>query len=91
MSRARGRARDGSSRLGTAARTAIIAGAVAVVSSRVARRMRLSPALQPAPPAASQASVDRLHVELTRLTELRDAGVLTDEDFAARKARLLAP
>jgi hypothetical protein len=32
-----------------------------------------------------------LHVELTKLAELRDAGLLTEEEFAAQKARLLAP
>jgi hypothetical protein len=91
MRRAVGRGRKGPSPLGTAARTAIIAGAAAVVSGRVARKARMSPALQPAPPATARASVDGLHVELTKLAELRDAGLLTEEEFAAQKARLLAP
>lgn len=89
--RERGQRQAGPSRLGAAARTAIIAGAAAVVSNRLTRKARLPPALQPAPPAAARASVDGLHVELTQLAELRDAGLLTDEEFAARKARLLAP
>jgi hypothetical protein len=91
MRRAQERGRDGPSWLGAAARTAIIAGAAAVVSGRVARKARVSPALQPAPPAAARASVDGLHAELTRLPELRDAGLLTEEESAARKARLLGP
>lgn len=72
------------------ARTAIVAGAAAVVSARVARRARVSPAVQPAPPAAARTSDDELHVQLTRLAELRDAGVLTEEEFAVQKARLLS-
>ncbi|TYP81163.1 SHOCT domain-containing protein [Blastococcus xanthinilyticus] len=91
MRRAQGRSRNRPSRLGTTARTAIIAGAAAVVSGRVARKARVSPALQPAPPAAARASVDELHVELTKLAELRDAGLLTEEEFTTHKAHLLAP
>jgi hypothetical protein len=91
MMRAQERRRDRPGRLGAAARTAVIAGAAALVSGRVARKARMSPALQPAPPAAARASVDELHVELTKLAELRDAGLLTEEEFAAQKARLLAP
>ncbi|NEK57987.1 hypothetical protein GCU56_08895 [Geodermatophilus sabuli] len=68
----------------------IIAGAAAVVSSRLTRKARVSPALQPAPPAAARASVDEVHVELTESADLRDAGLPTDEEFAARRARLLA-
>ncbi|GAA3772008.1 hypothetical protein GCM10022403_004100 [Streptomyces coacervatus] len=48
------------------------------------------PAAPPPPPAAAQPSAgSALLDELKRLGELRDQGVLTDEEFAAAKARLL--
>ena len=48
---------------------------------------------QPAPTPASapaRPSVDELHAQLTKLGELRQAGLLTDAEFAEQKARLLA-
>lgn len=45
-----------------------------------------------APPAPAPASMDEKIEQLTQLTQLgklRDAGVLTDEEFAAQKAKLL--
>jgi hypothetical protein len=42
----------------------------------------------PASPGAGPADVI---TQLTRLGELRDAGILTDEEFAVQKARVLAP
>jgi Short C-terminal domain len=43
-----------------------------------------------APPAPAAArSVDDLHAQLMKLGELRQAGLLTDDEFAAQKARLL--
>jgi hypothetical protein len=35
-------------------------------------------------------SVDDLHAQLTKLGELRQSGLLTEEEFATYKARLLA-
>jgi Short C-terminal domain len=46
-------------------------------------------AAAPAPAPAGR-SVDDLHAQLTKLGELRQAGLLTDDEFAAQKARLLA-
>jgi hypothetical protein len=40
--------------------------------------------------AAAGSGVDQLHTQLMKLGELRQAGLLTDEEFAAQKARLLA-
>ena len=40
--------------------------------------------------AAPRPSVDELHAQLTKLGELRQAGLLTDAEFAEQKARLLA-
>ncbi len=42
----------------------------------------------PPPPAASDP--DDMIERLQKLGELRDSGVLTDEEFAAQKARILA-
>jgi hypothetical protein len=47
-----------------------------------------APPPPPAPPAAAPSQVD-LVAELTRLGQLRDSGILTDEEFAAAKAKLL--
>src|SRR5918995_3902897 len=46
------------------------------------------PAAAPAPAAATGAP-DALTAELERLAALRNQGVLTDEEFAAAKAKLL--
>ena len=41
-------------------------------------------------PAANPIGIDELTRELTKLDELRSSGLLTDEEFARQKARLLA-
>jgi hypothetical protein len=90
MRRGRGRGRGGPSLLGTAARTAVIAGTATAVSGRVgAAQQAQQPARAPA--AVSTPNVDELHSQLTKLGELRQAGLLTEEEFAAQKARLLSP
>jgi Short C-terminal domain len=78
------------------ARTAVIAGTATAVSNRVSRRQANrwaqedqgqyyeEPAAAPAAPAA-----DPLE-ELKKLGELRAAGVLTDAEFEAQKAKILA-
>jgi Short C-terminal domain len=38
---------------------------------------------------AAPSGVDHLYAQLTKLGELRQAGLLTDEEFATQKARLL--
>jgi hypothetical protein len=45
---------------------------------------------EPAPPQPAATSTDDVIEQLTRLGELRDQGVLTDEEFAAQKARILS-
>jgi membrane protease subunit (stomatin/prohibitin family) len=80
------------------ARTAVIAGTATAVSNRVSRRQaeRWSQEDQgqyqeqyqePAPAAAPAA--DPLE-ELKKLGELKDSGVLTDAEFEAQKAKILA-
>ena len=81
------------------ARTAVVAGTATAVSNRVSRRQanRWSEQEQqqyaqqaPPPPApAPAASGDDMISELKQLAELHDQGVLTDEEFAAQKAKLL--
>lgn len=60
----------------------------AQVEAQVADALRAQ-ASAPAPPQAAAPSVDDLHAQLSKLGELRQAGLLTDEEFAQQKARLL--
>jgi hypothetical protein len=87
------------------ARTAVIAGTATAVSNRVSRRQAQrwqqqgsypydepEPAYQePAPqyaPPPPEPQVDMVQ-QLKDLAELKDQGILTDEEFAAQKARIL--
>jgi hypothetical protein len=45
---------------------------------------------QPAPPAATPAAGDDMMSQLEKLGQLHDQGVLTDAEFEAQKAKLLA-
>ncbi|MFD8960881.1 SHOCT domain-containing protein [Streptomyces anulatus] len=83
--------------LGTIARTAVISGTATAVSNRVERRdMRRqgvaqapqTPAAAPPPPAPAPAGTDRVS-QLTQLADLKAQGLLTDEEFATEKARIL--
>ena len=77
------------------ARTAVVAGTATAVSGRVQRRQaqRWSGqdpyAQQQAPPPAAPAGGDDNIAKLKELGELHQSGVLTDEEFAAQKAKLL--
>jgi membrane protease subunit (stomatin/prohibitin family) len=80
------------------ARTAVIAGTATAVSNRVSRRQgnrwaqqeaeqqQAAMPQQAAPAAPSQG--DSL-AQLKELGELRDQGVLTEDEFAAQKAKIL--
>jgi hypothetical protein len=84
------------------ARTAVVAGTATAVSNRVSRRQEGRWAQQeqrqweqeqppPAAPAAPAASPSEDPIaKLKQLGELHDSGVLTDEEFASAKAKLLA-
>jgi hypothetical protein len=84
------------------ARTAAVAGTATAVSNRVSRRQAArwqqqgggyqdqgydapppQPAPAPAPPAADPIA------QLKQLAELKQQGILTDEEFAAQKAKIL--
>ncbi len=75
------------------ARTAVIAGTATTVSNRVSRRQGERWAQQeaegtpqqPVAPAAGESVID----QLKELGELKSQGILTEEEFAAQKAKLL--
>jgi putative oligomerization/nucleic acid binding protein len=79
-----------------AARTAVVAGTATAVSGRVARRQNAKweeqdaqqyqqqAAAAPPPPAEDDATT-----QLQNLANLHAQGVLTDEEFAASKAKIL--
>ena len=79
------------------ARTAAIAGTATAVSNRVSRRQgnrwaqqdaQAAPAPAPAAPAPASSAADMVAV-LKQLGELHADGTLTDEEFAAQKAKIL--
>ena len=87
------------------ARTAVVAGTATAVSNRVSRRQAerwqqqdyeqqaqyaAAPPPAPAPPPAAPAAGGAdMTAELERLAALRNQGVLTDDEFAAAKRRLI--
>lgn len=81
------------------ARTAVVAGTATAVSNRVSRRQGERWAQQeqpqqappaPAPPAPAAESGSSMIDQLKELGELKAQGILTEEEFAAQKAKLLA-
>ena len=76
-----------------AARTAVVAGTATAVSGRVQRRQAAKwdeqDAQQYAQEAPAQAPEDDSAAQLQNLAQLHSQGVLTDEEFAAAKAKLL--
>lgn len=82
-------------------RTAAVAGTATAVSNRVSRRQaerwsqqEIEPepgygAPVQAPPAPAAAAPDPI-AQLTDLAALRAQGILTEEEFAEQKARILA-
>ncbi len=86
------------------ARTAVVAGTATAVSNRVSRRQANRWAdqdmqqgyaqeeayYQQAPPAAAAPSTEDKLEQLKQLGELKTAGVLTDAEFEAQKAKILA-
>ena len=76
-----------------AARTAVISGTATAVSGRVARRQmgmaaQEAAAHQAAAPAAAPAQDDSL-AQVEKLAALHAQGILSDEEFAAAKAKAL--
>lgn len=87
----RGR-RHGAGLARTMARTAVVAGTAQTVSGRVAAHQRATSA-KTATAQGTRAKpgmlTDEVVDQLKKLAELRDAGVLSDKEFAAKKAKLL--
>ncbi len=87
------------------ARTAVIAGTASAVGGRVHHRQEQKWAQQeqqqyagqqyeqqqaaPAPAAAPAAGEGSMIEQLKQLGELKEQGILTEEEFAAQKAKLL--
>jgi len=86
--------------IGTAARTAVVVGTAQAVTGKSANRQAAAaaPASPPAPtiapvpvPAAPITEPGQdLAAQLERLAQLASAGMLTPEEFATAKARLLS-
>jgi hypothetical protein len=85
--------------LRTVARTAAIAGTASAVGGRVQHRQQnkwsqqeaaqAPPEAAPAPAAAAPAAPSMID-QLKELGELKEQGILTEDEFAAQKAKLLA-
>jgi hypothetical protein len=80
------------------ARTAVVAGTATAVSNRVSRRQANRWSQQeaysyqepaPAAPAPAAAPAADPIEQLKQLGALHEQGILTDEEFAAQKAKLL--
>jgi Short C-terminal domain len=85
------------------ARTAVVAGTATAVSNRVSRRQANRWQQQGSDPYGQQAPVEQepryeqpppppqqdMVQQLKDLAELKDQGILTEEEFAAQKARIL--
>ena len=87
------------------ARTAVVAGTATAVSNRVSRRQatrwgymdqpqepppqQYAPEPQYAPPPAAPAVEDDPIAKLRELAQLKADGILTEEEFAAQKAKIL--
>ena len=94
--------RRGPGLVGMAARTAVVAGTATAVSGRVARRQQnkyagqdaayveqqSAAAMQGAEMAAAPAAADPFE-QIEKLSKLHEEGALTDEEFAAAKAKVL--
>jgi hypothetical protein len=71
------------------ARTAVVAGTATAVSNRVSRRQQARWSDQEQAEAAPPPPPDDLSAQLDRLSSMRQSGQLSDEEFAAAKAKLL--
>ena len=86
------------------ARTAVVAGTATAVSNRVSRRQANKWSQQedgqyaqqqyaappPPPPAPAPAAAPDMVTQLKELAELKSQGILTDAEFDAQKAKILA-
>jgi len=87
--------RRGPGLMGTMARTAVIAGTATAVSGATANKMHQSAQAQQAqmaaaPVEAAPSAAELRIMKLKELGALRDAGILTEEEFQSEKTRVLA-
>jgi Short C-terminal domain len=94
--------RRGPGLVGMAARTAVVAGTATAVSGRVARRQQQKYAGQDASYTQQQAAAAEQGIEqaagvdaadaaaeIQQLAQLKEQGLLTEEEFAAKKKQIL--
>ena len=94
--------RRGPGLVGMAARTAVVAGTATAVSGRVARRQQRKYADQDAQYVEQQSAAatqgayaapappeEDATVQIQKLADLHASGALSDEEFAAAKAKIL--
>lgn len=80
----------------TTARTALITATATKVAARTAPKAGAAPTIEPAPltapvEAASKTAglTDEAIARIQKLAEMNKAGILTDEEFATQKTRIL--
>ncbi len=74
------------------ARTAVVAGTATAVSNNVSRRQAnrwSQEEAQQAPAQEPTSSGDDQMKQLEKLGQLHESGILTDEEFSAKKAQIL--
>lgn len=88
--------RRGPGLVGMAARTAVVVGTANAVSNKQQQKyanqaaaQQEAAAEQAAPAAPAAAPQDDLAAQLESLAKLRDQGILTEEEFTAKKAQIL--
>ena len=88
--------RRGPGLVGMAARTAVVVGTANAVSNKQQQKyanqaaaQQEAAAQQAAPAAPAAAPQDDLAAQLESLAKLRDQGILTEEEFSAKKAQIL--
>lgn len=77
--------------MGTVARTAVVAGTATVVAGGVQRHaaQRTAGQQQAAQAAGQQAGPDDRLAKIKELGEMKEQGLLTEDEFAAEKAKIL--
>jgi hypothetical protein len=87
--------RRGPGLIGAAARTAVVAGTATAVSGRVARRQQRRYAGEDQQEYAAQASEPQAAAEpdyaseLEQLAQLKAQGIITEDEFEAKKKQIL--
>lgn len=84
--------RRGPGLVGAAARTAVVVGTANAVSRKQSQKYAAQDAAAAEPqaaPAEAAAPADDLTAQLEALAKLKDQGILTEEEFAAKKAQIL--